>query len=168
MKITHLSTAVLEANFDWTIVKVETDEKITGFGEAFLGPGLTGVIREFAPILIGEDPTSLDRLLRRMRASTVYASPGLVYHAIGGIETALLDIIGKKLRVPIWQILGGKYRDHVRIYADCHAGDALESITPMLLPRTPRWMATSGSEKRESVASLKHHGWDASPGASNP
>jgi len=162
MKITHLSTAVLEANFDWTIVKVETDEKITGFGEAFLGPGLTAVIREFAPILIGEDPTSLDRLLRRMRASTVYASPGLVYHAIGGIETALLDIIGKKLHVPIWQILGGKYRDDVRIYADCHAGDALESITPMLLPRTPRWMATSGNEKRESIASLKHHGWDAS------
>jgi len=38
MKITHLSTAVLESNFDWTIVKIETDEKITGFGEAFLGP----------------------------------------------------------------------------------------------------------------------------------
>jgi L-alanine-DL-glutamate epimerase-like enolase superfamily enzyme len=162
MKITHLSTAVLEANFDWTIVKVETDENITGFGEAFLGPGLTAVIGEFSPILIGEDPTSLDRLLRRMRASTMYASPGLAYHAIGGIETALLDIIGNKLHVPIWQILGGKYRDQVRVYADCHAGDALESITPMLLPRTPRWLATSGDEKRASIASLKHHGWDAS------
>jgi len=35
----------------------------------------------------------------------------------------------------VWQILGGKYREHVRIYADCHAGDALESITPLLVPR---------------------------------
>src|SRR5438309_11889319 len=91
MKITHLSTAVLESNFDWTIVKIETDEKITGFGEAFLGPGLTAVILEFAAILIGEDPTSIDRLLRRMHASTVDASPGLVFHGINGIETALLD-----------------------------------------------------------------------------
>src|SRR2546421_10262224 len=107
MKITHLSTAVVESNFDWTIVKIETDEKITGFGEAFLGPGLTAVIHEFAAILVGEDPTSIDRLLRRMYASTVYASPGLVFHAISGIETALLDLIGKKFKQPVWQILGG-------------------------------------------------------------
>src|SRR5258708_6418775 len=50
-KIKHISTAVMEANFDWTIVKVETDENITGYGEAFLGPGLTAVIREFSAIL---------------------------------------------------------------------------------------------------------------------
>jgi L-alanine-DL-glutamate epimerase-like enolase superfamily enzyme len=162
MKITHLSTAVVESNFDWTIVKIETDEKITGFGEAFLGPGLTAVIQEFAAILIGEDPTSIDRLLRRMHASVVYASPGLVFHAINGIETALLDLIGKKYKQPVWQILEGKYRDHMRVYADCHAGEALESITPMLLPRTPAWMRKASDEKHKGVASLKHHGWDAS------
>ena len=55
MKITQVSTAVLESNFDWTIVKIETDEKIAGYGEAFLGPGLTAVIAEFAEILIGEE-----------------------------------------------------------------------------------------------------------------
>ncbi len=38
MKVTHISTAVIESNFDWTIVKIETDEKITGYGEAFLAP----------------------------------------------------------------------------------------------------------------------------------
>src|ERR1022692_1677247 len=68
MRITHLSTAVMESNFDWTIVKVETDDHITGYGEAFLGPGLTAVIQEFGEILKGEDPTSIDRVLRRMRA----------------------------------------------------------------------------------------------------
>src|SRR5580700_8839549 len=71
MRITHISTAVIESNFDWNIVKVETDENITGYGEAFLGPGLTAVIRDFAEILKGEDPTSIDRVLRRMRASCV-------------------------------------------------------------------------------------------------
>src|ERR1039458_2011312 len=72
----------MESNFDWTIVKVETDDHITGYGEAFLGPGLTAVIQEFGEILKGEDPTSIDRVLRRMRASCVHASPGLAFHAI--------------------------------------------------------------------------------------
>jgi L-alanine-DL-glutamate epimerase-like enolase superfamily enzyme len=162
MKITRISTAVLESNFDWTIVKVETGEGITGYGEAFLGPGLTAVIREFAAILIGEDPASIDKILRRLRASCVYVSPGLVFHAIGGIECALLDIIGKRHGIPVWQILGGKYRDEVPVYADCHGGEALESITPLLVPRTPHWMRQEGDSERKSVVSVKHHGWDAS------
>ena len=133
MRITRISTAVVEANFDWTIVKVETDENITGYGEAFLGPGVTTIIREFSSILVGEDPTSIERVLRRMRACTLYAAPGLVLHAIGGIEAALLDALGKRHRMPVWQMLGGKYRNSVPIYADCHAGEALESISPMLV-----------------------------------
>lgn len=165
MKITSVSTAVLESNFDWILVKVETDEGVTGYGEGFLGPGVTAVIREFAAILTGEDPTSLDRILRRMRGTTIYASPGLVYHAINAIECALVDVVGKRYKLPAWQILGGKYRDEVRVYADCHAGDALESITPLLLPRTPQWMRQPGEEDRKSLLSLKHHGWDASDGA---
>ena len=163
MRITKLSTAVMESNFDWIIVKVETDENITGYGEAFVGPAVSAVIREIATILIGEDPTSIDRLLRRMRALTIYASPGLVNHAIGGIETALLDSIGKRHKMPVWQLLGGKYREYVPIYADCHAGEALESIGPMLIPRTPAWMREGRpAVERKSIASLKHHGWDAS------
>ena len=162
MKIKQISTAVLESNFDWTLVKVETANGIIGYGEAFLGPGLPAVIQEFASVLIGEDATSIDRLLRRLRAMTVYASPGLVWHALAGIETALLDALGKTYRMPIWQMLGGKYRDTVTIYADCHAGDALESMTPLLLPRTPGWMKSEVATGHKSIVSLKHHGWDAS------
>jgi L-alanine-DL-glutamate epimerase-like enolase superfamily enzyme len=100
-----------------------------------------------------------------MKASALYASPGVVFHAINGIESALIDLIGKQYRLPAWQILGGKYRDHVRIYADCHAGEALESIGPLLTPRTPAWMRAPGQEEdRKSVVSLKHHGWDAAGG----
>ena len=72
--------------------------------------------------------------------------------------------IGKRYKLPIWQILGGKYRDHVRMYADCHAGEALESITPLLVPRDPQWMRAAGDAERRSLVSLKHHGWDASGG----
>ena len=63
--------------------------------------------------------------------------------------------------MPIWQILGGKYRDEVPIYADCHAGEALESITALLVPRDPEWMRNQGAGERQSKVSLKHHGWDA-------
>jgi L-alanine-DL-glutamate epimerase-like enolase superfamily enzyme len=160
MKITNISTAVVEANFDWTIVKVETDEGITGYGEAFIGPGLTAAIAEFGRFIVGEDIRSIDRVMRRMKAVCIYCSPGLTVHAYCGIETALLDALGKRYGIPVWQILGGKYRDRVRIYADCHGGEALESIDCMLIPRTPAWMG--GERARRSVVSLKHHAWDAS------
>lgn len=162
MKITHLSTAVLEANFDWTFVKIESDEGISGYGEVFVAPGLTAAVRAFEPLLAGEDPTSIDRLVRRLKASCVHSAAGVAWHAIMGIEAALLDMIGKRYKMPLWQILGGKYREQVPIYADCHAGDALESIDALLLPRTPRWMKDGREdENHKSVISVKHHGWDA-------
>ena len=76
MKIKNITSAVIEANFDWTIVKIETEDGVTGYGEAFVGPGLPAVINEFASVLVGEDATSIDRLLRRLRLMTIYASRG--------------------------------------------------------------------------------------------
>src|SRR5581483_8194443 len=161
MKITRLTTAVLESNFDWTLVKIETDEGIAGYGEAFLGPGIAAIIKEFSALLIGEDPTSIDRVLRRLRMTLAYALPGLAMQAIGGIETALLDLLGKRYKMPVWQLLGGKYRDRVTVYADCHGGSALESITCLLVPRVPHWAKAERDAAAKSVVSLKHHGWDA-------
>ena len=89
MIIKRLSTAVIESNFDWTIVKIEAENGICGYGEAFLGPGLPAVIHEFIPLLIGEDATSIERLMRRLRGVCIYASPGVVRHALSGIETPL-------------------------------------------------------------------------------
>ncbi|MDE3165706.1 MAG: mandelate racemase/muconate lactonizing enzyme family protein [Acidobacteriota bacterium] len=164
MRIKHLSTAVMEANFDWTIVKVEGDNGVTGYGEAFVGPGVPAIIREFAPLVVGEDATSIERLMRRLRGVCIYASPGVVRHALAGIETAIFDALGKTCRMPLWQMLGGKFRDAVAIYADCHGGADLDSITPLLVPRTPRWAQKDGDHTQPGVVSLKHHGWDASRG----
>ena len=100
--------------------------------------------------------------MRRLRAVCIYASPGLVRHALAGIETALFDVLGKTYRMPLWQMLGGKFRDAVTIYADCHAGEDLESITPLLVPRTPQWAKKADDPAAASIVSLKHHGWDAS------
>lgn len=161
MKITRLTTAVIESNFDWTLVKIDTDEGVTGYGEAFVGPALAAVLRQYAPVLVGEDPTAFDRVVRRLRMRSTHAYPGLTAQALGAIESALLDVSGKKFGLPLWQILGGKYRDQVLIYADCHAGETLESLTPLVSPRVPSWMGPEAAPSSGQV-SLKHHGWNAS------
>lgn len=158
MRITRLTTAVIEANFDWTLIKLETDEGATGYGEAYFGPGLSAVIREYAPLIEGEDPTSIDVMVRKMKAASVHVWPGLATHAVCGIEAALLDAIGKRYRLPLWQILGGKYRDRVSVYVDCHAGESLESITPLLVPRTPSWQP--GEARRAEGGPNVKHRWD--------
>lgn len=168
MKISSLSTCVIEANFDWTIVKVKTDEGIVGYGEAFFAPGLTTTIREYRVILEGEDPRDIDRLCRKMRsAGSTGGSWGMIYHAISGIEAALWDVLGKKFKMPLYQFLGGKYRDRIRIYADCHAGHGLESLSSVLVPRTPVWMKNTKEEGQSSSSEtpqekvdlrMKHHG----------
>jgi L-alanine-DL-glutamate epimerase-like enolase superfamily enzyme len=159
MRITRLTTAVIEANFDWTLMKVETDEGVTGYGEAYFGPGLPAVIREYAALIEGEDLTSIDVLVRKMKAASVHVWPGLATHAVCGIEAALLDALGKRYRLPLWQILGGKYRDRVSVYVDCHAGESLESITPLLVPRTPSWQAGEAERVAAGAPSVKHR-WD--------
>lgn len=78
MKITRLTTAVIETNFDWTLIKIETDEGVAGHGEAFFGPGLTTIIKQYSSLLLGEDPISIERLVRRLRLTSIYMLRGLV------------------------------------------------------------------------------------------
>src|SRR5439155_9190676 len=131
MRITRVATAVVEANFDWTLIRLETDAGIAGIGEAFCTPGLTSTIREMAPLLTGEDPRQVEPLLRKLRLATAHAASGggHVHHAISGLEAALWDATARALHVPLYQLFGGAFRKSVRIYADCHAGEALESIS---------------------------------------
>src|ERR671933_2634522 len=108
LKITDVSTAVVEANYDGTFIRVYTDEDITGLGEGFLAPGLTGIIRDLEPLLVGEDPRNVDKLWSKMRwaASGAGSMGGIVYNAISGIEAALWDVVGKHYGAPIHALLG--------------------------------------------------------------
>lgn len=141
MKIVRLKTAVVEGNFDWTFVRIETDEGIRGLGECFFAPGLTSILRSIEPLLIGEDPRDLHRLFRKMQLATSGAGSvaGILYNAISGIEAALWDVLGQWLDVPIYRLLGGKFRDQIRIYADCHGGESLECLDEVLRSRRASW-----------------------------
>jgi L-alanine-DL-glutamate epimerase-like enolase superfamily enzyme len=142
VKIRRLKTAVVEGNFDWTFVRIETDEGVRGLGECFFAPGLTAILRSLEPLLIGEDPRDVNRLFRKLQLATSGAGSiaGIVYNAISGIEAALWDLLGQSLGVPIYRLLGGKFRDRVRIYADCHGGEALESLDEVLRTRPASWV----------------------------
>jgi len=130
MKITHIGSVLLQP-FPWVLVKVETDEGITGIGEAYHGAGVHQIVVDprLQRAVLGQDPRNVDKLFRdmmqRMSASGFYQ--GAVMSAISGIETALWDITGQAFGAPVWQLLGGKFRDKIRLYNDCHAG---ESETP--------------------------------------
>jgi L-alanine-DL-glutamate epimerase-like enolase superfamily enzyme len=141
LKLTRLKTAVVEGNFDWTFVRLETDEGLQGLGECFFAPGLTSILRSLEPLLIGEDPRDIHRLFRKLQLATSGAGSiaGIIYNAISGIEAALWDLLGQLLGVPIYRLLGGKFRDRVRVYADCHGGEALESLDEVLRSRRASW-----------------------------
>src|SRR5258708_4962078 len=141
MRIVRLQPAVIEGNFNWTFVSTETDEGVRGLGECFFAPGLTGVRRALELAIVGEDPRDIHRLFRKLQLATSGAGSvaGIVYNAVSGIEAALWDVLGQWLDVPIYRLLGGKFRDKVRIYADCHGGEALESLDEVLRSRPTPW-----------------------------
>ena len=125
VEITDVQTTMIDGNFPWTLVRVYTDAGIVGTGEAYWGAGVPEVIERMTPFVVGENPLDLDRLYEHLvqKMSGEGSIEGTVVSAISGIEIALHDLAGKILEVPAYQLLGGKYRDEIRVYCDCHAGE---------------------------------------------
>ncbi len=124
IKITDIRTATVQANFDWHFVRIYTDAGITGLGEAYWGAGVEDLMRKIKQVLVGEDPLNVDRLYTKMVSHMAGAGSqsGATVTAISGIEIALWDLAGKIIGVPVYQLLGGKYRDQVRVYCDSAEG----------------------------------------------
>ena len=143
MKITHIETIALQdpGVADETIVRVHTDEGITGIGQAE-SPSLVidAIIRcrgGLEELLRGEDPLQVERLWQKMYQGTgLFGRRGVTIAAIGAVETALWDIAGKALGKPVWQLIWRAFatagiaaqpRDKVTPYATVYPpGDDLE------------------------------------------
>lgn len=95
------------------IVVVETDAGISGIGEG----GWNDTVQQCAAMLIGEDPSRIDRLWQYMYRGYFYPAGREKLHALGALDMALWDIKGKALGVPVYELLGGLARDHVECYA---------------------------------------------------
>lgn len=111
---------------DWSpiIVRINTDEGITGFGEAGLAYGKGwragfGMVQDFAHVIIGEDPMNIEKIWDKLQRTTYWGIAGGVIPnvAISAIDIALWDIKGKYYQTPVYQLLGGKTNNHLRAYA---------------------------------------------------
>ena len=124
MKITDVKTTVIEGRKDWNYVRVDTDAGISGIGEAHPGDGLVDLIhKRLKPLVLGQDPRDVEPLYTQMIDRTVGQSQaGSMLGAIGGVETALWDIAGKACGLPVSRLLGGRYRERLRLYADVGRG----------------------------------------------
>lgn len=124
MKITDIKTTVIAGRKDWNYVRVDTDEGISGFGEAHPGDGLVDLIQKrLKPLVLGHDPRDVEPLYTRMIDRTIGQSQaGSMLGAIAGVETALWDIAGKACGLPVSRLLGGRYRERLRVYADVGRG----------------------------------------------
>ena len=105
-------------NRNWVLMKIETDEGIYGLGE--WSPNASkSQLNAVRRLLMGSDPMNINALYHSSQPHVGLWGMG----GIGaGVETGLWDIVGKNLGVPLCQLLGGKLRDRVRMYVDCHAG----------------------------------------------
>lgn len=152
--ITDLSTVVVDGNFPWTIVTVETDAGVTGVGEAYPSPGVHEVITDYLqPVLRDENPLDVERLYHLMRESLSGrgSQQGMGTIAISGVELALWDAAGKILEQPVYQLLGGKMRESVRLYADCHAGEGMVEAALHEQPTETYKAATYAQAARAAV-----------------
>ncbi len=123
MHITGIKTFLVggsERRCNWLIVRVETDDGIHGIGEATLeGRSATveKAVHELSRYLVGQDPFAIEKHFQEMYRRDYYAGGEVQTSAISGIEMPLWNIKGKALGVPVYELLGGRTRDRIQLYA---------------------------------------------------
>jgi L-alanine-DL-glutamate epimerase-like enolase superfamily enzyme len=117
LKITDMRIAVVASNYDYPIIRIDTNQGVYGLGEV-RDAGHKENALQFKSMLLGQNPCNVDMIFRAIKQ---FGSAGRQGGGVSGIEIALWDLVGKIYGVPCYQFLGGKYRDRVRLYADTPA-----------------------------------------------
>jgi len=121
LKESHPLSAYPKRRSIHILVEITTDEGISGYGEAI--PYTYGAIegyleQQLKPLLIGEDPTQIERLWNKLyHISFGHGAMGISINALSSIEIALWDILGKKRKLPVYEMLGGLAKSRVKAYA---------------------------------------------------
>lgn len=122
MKITDVKPFVVDCfRTNWVFVKVYTDEGICGVGEGTLEykeKAFLGALEHIKEYLLGQDPRDIERHWHHIYRDAYWRGGPVLMSALSAVECALWDILGKSLNVPVYQLLGGKYQDKVRIYVN--------------------------------------------------
>jgi len=129
MKITKMESFFVKPR--WHFLKISTDEGYTGWGEPIVEGRARTVamaVKEFEPVLIGQNPLEIERLWTEMYRGTFYRGGPVLVSAISGIDQALWDIKGKYHNTPVYKLLGGPTRSKVRTYAHLRGDNTDEQI----------------------------------------
>ena len=119
MKITDIKTFTVDCfRTNWIFVKIYTDEGITGVGEGTLEykeKAFIGAVEHIKETITGLDPHNIERITHDLYRDSYWRCGPVLMSALSAVEMALWDIKGKALGVPVYQLLGGKVTDKVRI-----------------------------------------------------
>jgi L-alanine-DL-glutamate epimerase-like enolase superfamily enzyme len=115
LRITDLRIAQIRgAPFQVPIIRIDTNQGISGYGEVRDG-GSPRYALMLKSRLLGENPCNVERLFRKLKQ---FGSHGRQGGGVSGVEMALWDLAGKAYEVPVYQMLGGRFRERIRLYAD--------------------------------------------------
>ena len=164
MQIVDMTSTVLRSyeypNGGWVLARVRTEEGIEGIGECFVpdreGSGVfaakEAIDRSLRRVVVGEDVRDTGKVWERMYevCCRVYDRRGLAVHGLSGVDMALFDAAGKTLGVPVYTLLGGRFRDRVRVYVSSVWVDPEQPETA--LEDTARYVT-------EGFSAIKYYGW---------
>ena len=130
MRITGIRTVVVDGGMrNWVLVLVDTDEGLTGVGEATLegkAETMVAAVGELGRMIDGQDPDRIQHLWQVMYRHSFWRGGPVLMSAISGIEQALWDIAGKAAGLPVYAFLGGGCRDRIPLYANGPRGTTPE------------------------------------------
>ena len=135
LKITDLRVANLgpspEPIGSISLIRIDTNQGIYGLGEIYTGSSPTYPLL-LKSRLLGENPCDVDRLFRKIKQ---FGGPGRQASGVTSVEMALWDLAGKAYGVPVYRMLGGKFRDQIRIYADTPEADTANEFAARVKQR---------------------------------
>ena len=130
MIVTAIRTVVVDGGMrNWVLVLVETDEGVTGLGEATLegkAETMVAAVGELARLVVGQDASRIQHLWQVMYRHSFWRGGPVIMSAISGIEQALWDLAGKSAGLPVYALLGGACRDRIPLYANGPRGTTPE------------------------------------------
>jgi galactonate dehydratase len=132
VKITSVEPLIVDVESrNWLFVIVDTDEGLRGVGEGSL-PGhpraVAAAVEEYRDYVVGEDPARIQHLWQRMYRQPFFRSGAVTLSAMSAIEQALWDIKGKVAGLPVYELLGGRCHDRIKLYANGPAGETLDEL----------------------------------------
>ena len=122
MKVTDIKAFTVDCfRTNWVFVKIYTDEGITGVGEGTLEykeKAFLGALEHIKEYLLGQNPLDIERHWHSIYRDAYWRGGPVLMSALSAVEMALWDVLGKSLHTPVYQLLGGKVNDKVRIYVN--------------------------------------------------